>query len=144
MATKTTKEVENKEVETPKEEITKEVETPKETSKVNTTKSVFKDSKKSEADLFEESMKENSKLSKMKKIPFKCEVAYAALYPHGFVSTCQGRHIFLIFDGRTVELPEFIANYVKEKIEKKAMSLVDKKTRNATKKQEYLGMEYVG
>ena len=110
----------------------------------NTTKTVFKDSKKSEAKLFEESMKENAKLSKGKRVKFKCDVAYAALYPNGFESTCQGRHIFLIFDGSEVELPEFIANYVKEKIEKKALSLVDKKTRNATKKQEYLGMEYVG
>ena len=110
----------------------------------NTTKTVFKDSKKSEATLAAESMKENVELSKGKRVKFKCEVAYAALYPHGFESTCQGRHIYLIFDGREVELPEFIANYVKEKIEKKALNLVDKKTRNATKKQEYLGMEYVG
>lgn len=110
----------------------------------NTTKTIFKDSKKSEATLAAENMKEQAIMSGAKKVPFKCEVAYAALYPHGFESTCQGRYIFLIFDGRTVELPEFIAKYVKEKIEKKAMSLVDKKTRNATKKQEYLGMEYVG
>lgn len=141
MATKTTKEItkdiEEKEVELPVEET-------KEESKVNTTKSVFKDSKKSEAELATESMKENSKLVKAKRVPFKCDVVYAALYPNGFESTCQGIYIYLIFDGRTVELPEFIANYVKEKIEKKALSLVDKKTRNATKKQEYLGMEYVG
>lgn len=105
----------------------------------NTTKTVFKDSKKSEATLAEESLKENTKLAKAKRVPFKCEVAYAALYPNGFESTCQGFHVYLIFDGREVELPEFIANYVKEKIEKKALSLVDKKTRNATKKQEFLG-----
>lgn len=110
----------------------------------NTTQTIFKDSKKSEATLAQESLKEQAILSGAKRVPFKCEVAYAALYPHGFESTCQGRHIFLIFDGRTVELPEFIANYVREKIEKKAQSLVDKKTRNATQKQEYLGMEYVG
>ena len=110
----------------------------------NTTKTVFKDSKKSEATLAAESMKENTKLVKTNRVPFKCEVAYAALYPHGFESTCQGIYIYLIFDGRTVELPEFIANYVKEKIEKKALNLVDKKTRNATKKLENLGMEYVG
>ena len=95
----------------------------------NTTKTVFKDSKKSEATLAAESMKENTKLVKAKRVPFKCEVAYAALYPHGFESTCQGIYIYLIFDGREVELPEFIANYVKEKIEKKALNLVDKKTR---------------
>ena len=110
----------------------------------NTTKSIFKDSKKSDAELSVASMQENAKLIKKKRVPFKCDIAYAALYPNGFESTCQGIYIYLIFDGRTVELPEFIANYVKDKIEKKALSLVDKKTRNATKKQEYLGMEYVG
>ena len=110
----------------------------------NTTKSVFKDSKASDADLSVKAMQENKALVKEKRIPFKCDVAYNALYPNGFESTCQGIHIFLVFDGRTVELPEFIANYVKAKIEKKALSTLDKKARNATKKQEYLGMEYVG
>lgn len=110
----------------------------------NTTKSVFKDSKASDAELSAKAMQENKVLASKKRVPFKCEVAYNALYPNGFESTCQGIHIFLIFDGRTVELPEFIANYVKAKIEKKALSTLDKKARNATKKQEYLGMEYVG
>jgi len=114
MATKATKEItkdiDEKEVELP-------VVNTEEESKVNTTKSVFKDSKKSEAELATESMKENSKLVKIKRVPFKCDVVYAALYPNGFESTCQGIYIYLIFDGRTVELPEFIANYVKEKIE---------------------------
>lgn len=110
----------------------------------NTTKTIFKDSKKSEAELSVENMKEKAKLKKAKTVPFKCDIAYAALYPNGFESTCQGFYIFLVFDGSTVELPEFIADYVKYKIEKKALSLVDKKTRNATKKQEYLGMEIVG
>lgn len=110
----------------------------------NTTKTIFKDSKKSESELSVENMKENTKLVNNKRVPFKCDIAYAALYPNGFESTCQGIYIYLIFDGRTVELPEFIAKYVKYKIEKKALSLVDKKTRNATKKQEYLGMEQVG
>jgi hypothetical protein len=110
----------------------------------NTTKSVFKDSKASDAELSIKALQESEALSKAKRIPFKCEVAYNALYPNGFESTCQGRHIFLVFDGRTVELPEFIVNYVKAKIEKKALSTLDKKARNASKKQEYLGMEYVG
>lgn len=109
----------------------------------NTTKTVFKDSKTTDAELSAKAMKENKVLASKKRVPFKCEVAYNALYPNGFESTCQGIHIFLIFDGRTVELPEFIANYVKAKIEKKALSTLDKKARNATKKQEYLGMEYV-
>lgn len=110
----------------------------------NTTKTVFKDSKKSDSELSIAKMKEDSRLRQTNRIPFKCDVAYAALYPHGFESHCQGIYVHLIFDGRTVELPEFMANFVKAKIEKKARSLVDKKTRNATRKQEYLGMEYVG
>lgn len=110
----------------------------------NTTKSVFKDSKTSDAELATKAIQENKVLAKTKRIPFKCDVAYNALYPNGFESTCQGLYIFLIFDGRTIELPEFIVNYVKAKIEKKALSTLDKKARNTTKKQEYLGMEYVG
>ena len=110
----------------------------------NTTKSVFKDSKASDADLSVKAMQENKALVKEERIPFKCDVAYNALYPNGFESTCQGIHIFLVFDNRTVELPKFIVNYVKAKIEKKALSTLDKKARNASKKQEYLGMEYVG
>jgi hypothetical protein len=110
----------------------------------NTTKSVFKDSKASDADLSVKAMQENKALVNEKRVPFKCDVAYNALYPNGFESTCQGIHIFLVFDNRTVELPEFIVNYVKAKIEKKALSTLDKKARNASKKQEYLGMEYVG
>ena len=110
----------------------------------NTTESVFKDSRKSDADLSAKAMKENKKLVKSNRVPFKCEIAYAALYPNGFESTCQGVYIYLIFDGRTVELPAFIADYVKEKIERKALALVDKKRRNATQKLDYLGKETVG
>ena len=112
--------------------------------KVNTTETIFKDSKSSDAELSEKSIKENTKLVKGDRVKYECKIEYAALYPHGFESTCQGIHIYLIFDGRTVELPKFIANYVDGKIKAKALSLVDKKARNATKKQEYLGMEYVG
>ena len=110
----------------------------------NTTKSVFKDSKKSDAELSIKAMQENRALVSKDRVPFKCEVVYNALYPNGFESTCQGVYIFLIFDGRTVELPSFIVDYVKKKLEKKALSTLDKKARNSTKKQEYLGMEYVG
>ena len=110
----------------------------------NTTNTVFKDSKASDAELSVKAMNENRALVKQKRVKFKCEAVYNALYPNGFESTCQGIHIYLIFDGSTVELPEFIANYVKAKIEKKAMATLDKKTRNATKKQDYLGMEYAG
>ena len=110
----------------------------------NTTQSVFKDSRKSDAELSEKAMKENKKLVNAKRIPFKCEIAYSALYPHGFETVCQGIYVYLIFDGRTVELPDFLADFVKKKIEKKALSQLDKKTRNTSKKQDYLGMEYVG
>lgn len=110
----------------------------------NTTKSVFKDSKKSDAELSVKAMQENKALINKGRVPFKCEVVYNALYPNGFESTCQGVYIYLIFDGRTVELPAFIVDYVKKKIEKKALATLDKKARNTSKKQDYLGMEYVG
>ena len=111
-------------------------------TKVNTTSDIFKDSKAKDADLSAKAMATNKALAKHKRVKFKCQAVYAALYPNGFESTCQGIHIYLIFDGREVELPEFIADYVQKKIEKKAMAMLDKKTRNATKKQDYLGMEY--
>lgn len=110
----------------------------------NTTKTIFKDSQKSDAQLATEALKEKTVMRGSRLVPFKCDLAYAALYPQGFESTCQGYYIRFMFDGSTIEIPEFIANYVKDKIEKKALSLVDKKTRNATQKQDYLGMEYVG
>lgn len=106
---------------------------------VNTRKTISKDSQATEAELSVKSMKENQKLVKKDRVPFKCDVAYAALYPNGFESTCQGIWVRLVFDGRTVELPNFIADFVNKKIEKKALSLVDKKHRNATKKQAFLG-----
>lgn len=110
---------------------------------VNTTDSVFKESKKKETDLAVEALK-NSKLAQgEKKVKFKCEAIYSTLYPNGFESTYQGVHIYLIFDGREVELSEGVANFVKSKIEKKTMSSLNKKARNTTKAQEYLGMEYV-
>ena len=51
---------------------------------------------------------------------------YNALYPNGFESTYQGIQVLLIFDGRTVELPEAIIDFVKKKIEKKAISEMEK------------------
>ena len=56
---------------------------------------------------------------------------------------CQGIHIYLIFDDREVELPKFIADYVMYKLDKKAHANMEKKLRNETKKQDYLGMRYV-
>jgi hypothetical protein len=110
----------------------------------NTTNTIFKDSQKSDAQLATEALKEKSLIKGNKLVPFKCDVAYAALYPQGFESTWQGLYIHFMFDGSEIKLPEGAAIYVKDKIEKKALSLIDKKTRNATKKQDYLGMEYVG
>lgn len=109
----------------------------------NTTTSVFKDSKKSEAVLATEAMKEGQNLVKAERVKFKCSAIYSALYPNGFESTCQGIHIYLIFDDREVELPKFIADYVMYKLDKKAHANMDKKLRNETKKQDYLGMNYV-
>ena len=110
----------------------------------NTTKTIFKDSQKSDAQLATEALKEKTVMRGSRLVPFKCDLAYAALYPQGFESTCQGYYIRFMFDGKTIELPEFAAIYVKDKIEKKALSLVDKKKRNATQELDYLGMEYVG
>ena len=110
---------------------------------INTTKSIFKDSKVSEAELSIKHMKESTKLVNSKRVHFKCDIKYAPLYPNGFESVCQGIHVRLIFDGRTIELPEFIVNFFEEKANKKALSIVNKDVRNAKKTQEYLGMEQV-
>ena len=96
-----------------------------------TNESVFKDSKTPDRVLDNESLKEKVAITKAKRVPFKCEVAYNALYPNGFESTYQGVQINLIFDGRTVELPEAIIQFVKEKIEKKALSEMEKRRRNS-------------
>lgn len=112
-------------------------------SRVNTTETIFKDSKKTDAELAAKALKDNKAISKEGKVEFKCSPVYAALYPHGFESTFQGRHVYLIFDGRTVELTKPVADFVQMKLEKKALAEVNKRVRNQTKKQEYLGMEYV-
>ena len=96
-----------------------------------TNESVFKDSKTPDKVLDTESLKEKVAITKQKRVPFKCEVAYNALYPNGFESTYQGIQICLIFDGRTVELPEAVVQFVKEKIEKKALSEMEKRRRNS-------------
>ena len=96
-----------------------------------TNESVFKDSKTPDKVLDTESLKDKVAITKQKRVPFKCEVAYNALYPNGFESTYQGIQICLIFDGRTVELPEAVVQFVKEKIEKKALSEMEKRRRNS-------------
>jgi len=96
-----------------------------------TNKSVFKDTKTPDKVLDDNSLKEKVSITKAKRVPFKCDVAYSAYYPNGFESTYQGIQILLIFDGRTVELPEAIIQYVKEKIEKKVLSEMEKRKRNS-------------
>ena len=102
-------------------------------SKDNATKneSVFKDSKTPDRVLDNEALKDKISITKAKRVPFKCEVAYSAYYPNGFESTYQGIQIGLIFDGRTVELPEAVIQFVKEKIEKKVISEAEKRRRNS-------------
>jgi hypothetical protein len=128
-------------------EVINEEETNKnfsENENINTTESIFKDSKENDAKLAVKALKDGKKIVSGERVKFKCEPVYHALYPNGFESTFQGIHIYLIFDGRTVELPKAVVNFVKMKLEKKAMAEINKKVRNQTKKQEYLGMEYVG
>ena len=107
---------------------------------VNTTETVFKDSKKKDAELATETLKENARLKKEKLVKFKCDIAYSALYPNGFESMVQGFNVRIAFDGSEIELPEFIADFVTKKVQKKALSLANKQARNANKTQDYLGM----
>lgn len=109
--------------------------------KTTSDESVFKDTKTPDRVLDKASMEEKMAIVKNKKVPFKCEVAYNALYPNGFETTYQGIQILLIFDGRTVQLSEGAAAYVKNKIEQKAIREMEKTRRNANpqKAQEFLG-----
>lgn len=108
---------------------------------VNTTIDNEPKERVSDAVIDAQSLKEKVAITKNKRVPFKCEVVYNALYPNGFESTYQGIQVLLIFDGRTVELPEAIIDFVKKKIEKKAISEMEKKRRNADHKsaQTFLG-----
>ena len=114
---------------------------------LNTTSSIFKDSGASDSTLVAKSRKESKKLtdSTVKKVPFKCDPVYHALYPNGYSTTVQGIAVNLIFDGRTVMLSEWIADYVRAKITKKAESEITKKQRNSNPEaaMEYLGREQV-
>lgn len=102
-------------------------------SKDNATKSesVFKDSKTPDRVLDAKALQDKVNITKSKRVPFKCEVAYSAYYPNGFESTYQGIQVLLMFDGRTVELPEAVVQFVKEKIEKKVISEAEKRKRNS-------------
>ena len=50
-------------------------------SKVNTTETIFKDSKKTDAELAAKALENDKVISKGKKVKFKCSPVYAALYP---------------------------------------------------------------
>ena len=51
---------------------------------------------------------------------FKASTAYASLYPDGLTTTYQGVVINLIFDNTVWDFPECIADYLEDKIQKKA------------------------
>ena len=106
---------------------------------VNTTASIANSGRVSDMKLANDNLKNMQKISKSKRVKFTCDYAYAALYPNGFVTTYQGMPVYLIFDGRTVELPEAIAKFVKSKIETKAKSEAEKRRRVAEQPLDNLG-----
>ena len=118
-----------------KEQIAKELENANTSEKepisknLNTTASIANDSKKADMQLSVDSMKTMQKVSKSKRVLFECSYAYAALYPNGYVTTYQGIPVYLVFDGRKVELPEAIAKFVKRKIDAKAKAEAEKHRR---------------
>lgn len=87
----------------------------------------------------QEDLKKASKIVKGKKVKFKCSSVYATLYPDGFISTYQGIIINLIFDNRTVELSEAVANYVERKIQEKADKEAERVYKFRSKKQKFRG-----
>ena len=134
-----------------KEQIAKELninsvdnETEKEpiSKNLNTTASIASEGKKSDMQLAVDSLKNMQGISKEKRVEFECSYAYAALYPQDFVTTYQGIPVYLVFDGRKVELPESIAKFVKRKIEAKAKAEAEKRRRNIEQPLDNLGRYY--
>lgn len=123
----------DKEKETEKEPISKNL---------NTTASIAKEGKKSDMQLAVDNLKNMQSISKEKRVEFECSYAYAALYPQDFCTTYQGIPVYLVFDGRKVELPESIAKFVKRKIEAKAKAEAEKRRRNIEKPLDNLGRYY--
>lgn len=111
-----------------KDEIIEEV---KETKEEKETKSIFKDSGATDAQLNASENIQKKKIVSKGKVDFVCEEIYAAIYPYGFESTYQGIPVYLIFDGRTVKLSPAVAAFVKEKIAKKAKNVVARKNSHA-------------
>ena len=96
---------------------------------LNTTTSIAKEGRKSDMQLVEDNYKNMQSISKEKRASFTSDYAYAALYRQGFRTTYQGIPVYLVFDGRKVELPEGIAKFVKRKIEAKAKREAEKHRR---------------
>lgn len=131
----------NMEAEKLSDEISKEQATEKEliSNNLNTTASIAKEGRKSDMQLSVDNLKNMQSISKEKRVTFTCDYAYAALYPQGFVTTYQGIPVYLVFDGRKVELPEAIAKFVKRKIEAKAKAEAEKRRRNIEQPLDNLG-----
>lgn len=131
----------NIEAENLSDEISKEQATEKEpiSKNLNTTASIASEGRKSDMQLSVDNLKNMQSISKEKRVTFECSYAYAALYPQGFVTTYQGIPVYLVFDGRKVEIPEAIAKFVKRKIEAKAKSEAEKRRRNIEKPLDNLG-----
>lgn len=131
----------NMEAEKLSDEISKEKEAEKEpiSKNLNTTASIASEGRKSDMQLSVDNLKNMQSISKEKRVTFECSYAYAALYPQGFVTTYQGIPVYLVFDGRKVELPEAIAKFVKRKIEAKAKAEAEKRRRNIEKPLDNLG-----
>ena len=131
----------NMEAEKLSDEISKEKEAEKEpiSKNLNTTASIAKEGRKSDMQLSVDNLKNMQSISKEKRVTFECSYAYAALYPQGFVTTYQGIPVYLVFDGRKVELPEAIAKFVKRKIEAKAKAEAEKRRRNVEQPLDNLG-----
>ena len=110
---------------------------------INTTKSI-KTSGMPDAKLQSEQLKRAQVVVNSPRKKFKCSSIYARLYPDGFISTYQGIVINLIFDNRTVELPEPIYYYVMNKMQKKADSEAEKVYKFKNKKQEKIGEYFEG
>ena len=108
---------------------------------INTTASIKK-SGKTDNQLQAEQLRKAQNISKGPTKNFKCSSIYAPLYPDGFVSTYQGVIINLIFDNRTVELPESVCNYVMRTIQRKADKEADRLNRYIKQSRENLGHEY--
>ena len=134
-----------------KEQIAKELninsvdnETEKEpiSKNLNTTASIASEGKKSDMQLAVDNLKNMQSISKEKRVEFECSYAYAALYPQDFCTTYQGIPVYLVFDGRKVELPESIAKFVKRKIEAKAKAEAEKRRRNIEQPLDNLGRYY--